>query len=59
MATVTFASTDPQAEIQALIAVLGMWLKELPEQTPRPARARYSYADNGGVTLVVEVEEAE
>lgn len=57
MATVIF-SGDPQAEAQALIAICSMWLRELPDQPPRPASARFVYGSNGVARLVVEVDPA-
>lgn len=56
MAVVVFSGTDQQAEAQAVIATLSMWLRELPEQPPRPAKARFIYGSNGVARLIVEVE---
>ena len=58
MATITFSSTDPQIEAQALRAVLDWWLRELPvNESPRPASAKFVYVD-GLVRLEVNVEPA-
>ncbi|MNF98195.1 hypothetical protein D3C76_1311700 [compost metagenome] len=59
MATITFTSTDLVPEIHAVIATLNMWLRELPEQPPRPASGRFVYDDDGRVRLVVDVEAGE
>ncbi len=57
MATITFSSTDPQAEIQAISAVLNWWLRESPvTESPRPASGKFSYGPDGAVRLEVNVE---
>lgn len=58
MAIVVFSGSDQQAEAQAVIATLTMWLRELPERPPRPASAKFIYGSNGVARLVVEVEPA-
>lgn len=59
MATITFSSTDPQAEIQAIRAVLDWWWRELPvNESPRPASAKFSYSPDGAVRLEVNVQPA-
>lgn len=58
MAIVVFSGSDQQAEAQAVIATLTMWLRELPEQQPRPASAKFVYGTGGVARLVVEVEPA-
>ena len=56
MATITFSSTDPVPEIQAISAVLNWWSRELPGQPPRPASGRFVYGTDGTVRLIVDVE---
>jgi hypothetical protein len=56
MAVVVFSGSDQQAEAKAVIATLSMWLRELPDQPPRPAKARFVYGTSGVARLIVEVE---
>ncbi|MCY1457339.1 hypothetical protein D9M71_746320 [compost metagenome] len=58
MATVTF-STNPVAEARAIVSALSLWLTEQPrpEQAP-PAKAHYSYDDDGNLkSFVVTLEQ--
>lgn len=60
MAVIVFSGTEQQAEAQAIIATLTMWLRELPEQPARPAKGHFVYGSNGVARLIVElVDEAE
>jgi hypothetical protein len=59
MAVIVFAGSDQVTEAQAIISILSMWLKEMPDvETPRPAKARFVYGSNGVARLIVEVEPA-
>jgi hypothetical protein len=61
MAVIVFSGTDQVTEAQAIISILSMWLKEMPDvETPRPAKARFVYGSNGGVArLIVDLEPPE
>jgi hypothetical protein len=60
MSTVTFDTQDPAAEARALVTTLNLWLSEQPppEQPPRAARGRFTYADDGSLrTVTVTLDE--
>jgi hypothetical protein len=57
MAVLVFTGSDQVVEAQALISILTMWLKEMPEcPSPRPATAKFVYGSLGVSRLIVEVE---
>jgi hypothetical protein len=57
MAVIVFAGSDQVTEAQAIISILSLWLREMPEcPSPRPATAKFIYGTNGVARLVVELE---
>lgn len=52
MATLTFSSTDPQAEARVLVESLTAWLAEQPPQPLKPGRADFTYDANGSLGAV-------
>lgn len=54
MATLTFdGNEDSQNEARVLVEALTEWLKEQPEQVPRPGKARFTYRADGTLDSVL------
>jgi hypothetical protein len=56
MAVIVFSGSDQQAEAMALISVLSGWLRQMPDQTPRAASAKFIYGSLGVSRLEVTLE---
>lgn len=53
------ANEDSQAQVILLIDSLTEWLKEQPEQLPRPGKAHFVYRADGTLDSISAVLDAE